>query len=128
MHLRALPPIFRNAKDLRLNMTPAEKILWEYLKDRKMEEVKFRRQHPLRHFIPDFYAHELKLIIEIDGEYHEKRNQQFSDEQRELKLKASRCWILRFKNQDVYDTLDDVVEKIRNYVIALKSQKHMIKR
>ena len=128
MHQGASPQIFSNAQALRLKPTKAEEMLWEYLKDRKMEGVKFRRQHPLRHFIPDFYAHELKLIIEIDGEYHEKRNQQFSDEQRELNLKASRCWILRFKNEDVYDTLDDVVEKIRNYVIALKSQKHMIKR
>ena len=59
MHLGAKSSLFRNAALLRKNPTEAEELLWEYLRDRQMEGVKFRRQHPLKRHVPDFYAHEL---------------------------------------------------------------------
>ena len=60
----------RAAGILRKNMTLAELILWKKLKDKKIFKSKFRRQHPIDIFIVDFYCHEYKLVIEIDGEIH----------------------------------------------------------
>ena len=61
---------FEMAHALRKNMTDAEKILWKRLKDKRIFRVKFRRQHPVDIFVLDFYCHELKLAIEVDGEIH----------------------------------------------------------
>ena len=57
-------------KELRNNMTKAEKILWEYLKNKKLEGYKFRRQYSVDSFIIDFYCPKVKLGIEVDGEVH----------------------------------------------------------
>ena len=67
--------IFRHAEYLRNNPTEAETLLWEQLKKDPFKQYHFRRQHPIHHFIADFYSHRLKLIIEVDGEYHEIKEQ-----------------------------------------------------
>jgi len=61
--------VFMNAKALRYNMTPAESMLWSYL-NLKVNGARFRRQHPLGNYIADFYCHQHKLVIEIDGGIH----------------------------------------------------------
>ena len=61
---------FEKAHELRNNMTDAEKLVWKELKNRRVFKTKFRRQHPIDIFIVDFYCHEFKLAIEIDGEIH----------------------------------------------------------
>ncbi|MCW3108841.1 MAG: hypothetical protein JWQ09_3347, partial [Segetibacter sp.] len=66
----AHPLVFERAKELRKNMTEAEKLLWEYLKG-GINGFKFRRQHPIGIYIADFYCHSFKLIIELDGKIHE---------------------------------------------------------
>ncbi len=71
--------IFENAKELRKNMTHAEKILWNHLKV-KPNGYKFRRQHPLGIYIADFYCHKLKLVIEIDGSIHDNDEVKLNDE------------------------------------------------
>ena len=71
MFQKANPLIFANAKQLRNNLTDAEVILWEYLRTKPFG-YKFRRQHPIQQFIADFYCHSLQLIIEADGEIHQK--------------------------------------------------------
>jgi very-short-patch-repair endonuclease len=58
------------AAELRKNMTDAEKVLWQQLRNRKLGDLKFRRQHPVGIFILDFYCHEKKLAIEVDGGIH----------------------------------------------------------
>jgi cyclase len=70
MFYGALPLIFERADGLRKNPTEEEKILWERLKAKKLG-VKFRRQHPIWNYIADFYCHELKLVIEVDGSIHD---------------------------------------------------------
>jgi len=62
---------FLLAKRLRGRMTQAEILLWEKLKNKQFKGCKFRRQHPIHQFVVDFYCHKLKLIIEIDGKYHD---------------------------------------------------------
>ena len=63
---------FDKARLLRNNMTEAETIMWDKLKNRSLFNARFRRQHPIGIFIVDFYCHEYKLVIEIDGEIHLK--------------------------------------------------------
>jgi len=75
MFFGAKPEIFEKASVLRENMTQAEKILWEKLKDRTLFKQKFRSQHPIDIFIVDFYCHSLRLVIEVDGDYHLEKNQ-----------------------------------------------------
>ena len=66
----ASPEIFRRANDLRKRMTPAESALWTLLRNKKLDGYKFRRQHPAKTFILDFYCHSIKLAIELDGGIH----------------------------------------------------------
>ena len=73
MFYGASPITFDKARLLRNNMTKAEQILWDKLKDRNVFKPRFRRQHPIGIFIVDFYCHEYKLAIEIDGEIHLKK-------------------------------------------------------
>jgi very-short-patch-repair endonuclease len=82
MNEGAYPQIFRNARTLRKRMTISEKALWmEVLSNKKMLGYKFRRQHAFNRYIIDFYCHELKLCIELDGEkeYDEMRTQHLSE-------------------------------------------------
>lgn len=72
---------FRKAQNLRKNETKAEKILWIRFRNNQFGGYKFRRQHPISLFIADFYCHKLKLIIEIDGEYHNNFEQIIKDEE-----------------------------------------------
>jgi very-short-patch-repair endonuclease len=65
----------RAAHLLRRSMTKAEAVLWKKLKDRNVFNTKFRRQHPISIFIVDFYCHEYKLVIEVDGDIHNDENE-----------------------------------------------------
>jgi very-short-patch-repair endonuclease len=69
MHENASHFVFELARELRRNMTDAENKLWNHLKH-GVGGLKFRRQHPLKNYIADFYCHKLKLIIEADGGIH----------------------------------------------------------
>jgi very-short-patch-repair endonuclease len=73
MYYGATPETFEKAKVLRDTLTKAEKLLWNNLKGKKLMGFRFRRQHPIDIFIADFYCHELKLVIEVDGEIHKLR-------------------------------------------------------
>ena len=123
MHQGAQPSVFRNAKHLRNHPTRAEEILWERLKNNQIEGVHFRRQHPFSNYVPDFYAHSLKLVIELDGSIHEDKSVQYTDEERELSLRLRALHILRYTNEYIYNFEDEVVADIRQTVIDLKKKK-----
>jgi imidazole glycerol-phosphate synthase subunit HisF len=74
MHYGTGPNIFKNAQELRERETDAEKILWQSLSKKRLG-VKFRRQHPKKKFIVDFYCHGASLIIELDGGIHDAKSQ-----------------------------------------------------
>ncbi len=76
---QAHPLVFEKAKELRKNMTQAEKVLWGYLKG-GINGLKFRRQHPIGVYVADFYCHHLKLIIELDGKIHDRPEVKILDE------------------------------------------------
>ena len=103
----------QRARELRRSLTPAEQILWEVLKNRQLEGYKFRRQHPICRYIADFYCHELRLVIELDGGVHEEIDQQEHDSNRDLVIREFSVRILRFKNQEVINDPKNVVEKVK---------------
>jgi very-short-patch-repair endonuclease len=93
-------------------MTPAETVLWKHLRNNKLNGLKFRRQHPLFIFIADFYCHQKKLIIELDGEIHDDPEQAEHDNNRTADLEEKGFSILRFRNEEVISDLEKVLERI----------------
>ncbi len=100
------------AVELRKNMTDAEKYLWRHLRNRKMKGLKFRRQHPADIFILDFYCHERKLAIEIDGGIHNSESQKEWDENRTFELNRFDIKVIRFTNEEVWDNMRAVLQRI----------------
>ena len=89
----------RKARDLRKNLTDAERFLWQHLRLRQMGKFKFRRQQPIDNYIVDFVCFERRLIVEIDGGHHSEQSGQ--DERRDEWLKKQGFTILRFWNNEV---------------------------
>jgi very-short-patch-repair endonuclease len=107
---RAPPAIRQRAKELRWRMTPAEIALWERLQNKALHGLKFRRQHPLHHFILDFYCHAHRLVIEIDGGVHD--NQQAYDQARTEWLTQRDFKVIRFSNDEVLTDIETVLQRI----------------
>ncbi|KQT24800.1 hypothetical protein ASG22_08450 [Chryseobacterium sp. Leaf405] len=103
---------FLKAQSLRKNETAEEKIIWEKLRNNQLKGYKFRRQHPISLYIADFYCHQLKLIIEIDGEYHNLDEQIERDNERTQTLESNGLQLIRFTNNEVQTDLDNVISKI----------------
>ena len=109
-HLPYNPDLVERAKDLRKNMTPAEKKLWyEYLRNFKHRVL---RQRPINHFIVDFYCPALKLVIEIDGEHHFTEEGKSYDEERRKILERYGLREIRFRNDEVINEFDRVCKEI----------------
>jgi very-short-patch-repair endonuclease len=112
---RDLPPeILKRCRELRSSQTPAEIKLWACLRNNQLFGFKFRRQHPIGKFIVDFYCHEAKLAIELDGGGHTEPAQAKYDydNERTESLEAEGIRILRFWNTDVLRNLKGVIETI----------------
>lgn len=98
----ALPPeLLKRCRDLRKNQTSAEGLLWSLLRDRQLNGLKFRRQHPMGGYILDFYCHEAQLAVELDGSGHLEAEQARHDEQRTKDLEALGVRVLRMWNHEV---------------------------
>ena len=108
--------IFLKAKELRNQMTLSERQLWSELEKNKLLGVKFRRQHPIGIYIVDFYAHKFKLIIELDGKYHQNKKQQILDKERTTFLEFNGLKVIRFKNDEILENLATVIQRIKNEV------------
>ena len=108
--IRGVESIRSRAKELRKQPTSAEKILWEYLRDRRLLGLKFRRQHPLGTYIVDFYCPAFRLVVEIDGEIY--RYQEVDDQARTDQLEEKGYKVIRFWNFEVEQNLDTVLDTI----------------
>ena len=113
MFYNASPEIFRKAEELRNNMTEAERLLWEKLRNNQLG-VRFKPQHPIEHFIADFYCHSVKLVVELDGVIHEQQKEY--DIGREAEMGKCGIRVIRFKNHEVLENVDSVVERIREWL------------
>jgi very-short-patch-repair endonuclease len=115
MFFGATPKIFELAGRLRLQLTPAEEKLWNGISNKKLG-VKFRRQHPVNIFIVDFYCHQLKLVIEIDGEVHNETEQRDYDIGRTEELERFGIKVIRFANGEVLNSIENVLRKIQELI------------
>jgi very-short-patch-repair endonuclease len=100
----------RQARALRKNMTDAERVLWQRVRNRQLGGFKFRRQKPIGSYIADFVCVEKKIIIEVDGGQHSLRQEYDTDRSDYLRKKGFR--VLRFWNHDVLKEKDAVLNKI----------------
>lgn len=99
------------ARGLRKNQTEAEKMLWDRLRYRQLDDCKFRRQRPVGRFVADFICLERKLIVELDGEHHAGQSER--DYERDHWLKESGYRVLRFWNREITEDIEGVLDKIR---------------
>lgn len=116
LHLDAGEGLLNAARKLRKQETLAEKVLWRRLKAKKCYGLKFRRQHALHNYIADFYCHEQRLVIEVDGMIHNLQIQFEHDQNRTAELQRLGIRILRFTNEQVMNNLSSVVEEIIDFV------------
>ena len=97
-------------KELRSHATPAEAVLWKMLKGRNADGMKFRRQQGIGPYVLDFYCPELRLCVELDGSSHDYKYEY--DEQRTKFLQKQGIRVLRFRNDQVWQGIDSVVDEI----------------
>jgi cyclase len=117
MHQGATAQIYQRARALRDRSTHAEDVLWGYLKT-KPSGYKFRRQHPYAVYILDFYCYKLGLVIEVDGSIHDVEEIKKRDEQRQSLIEKDGLVVLRFRNEDIIQKLEEVIMKIEQYITS----------
>lgn len=113
-HIPAKSPLqYEHARTMRKNHTVAEKILWEQLRDHRLGvELKFRRQHPIDAYIVDFMCLPKRLVVEVDGEYHNNPEQKAYDEERTKVLNSLGFEVIRFSNDEVINNTKAVLKEI----------------
>lgn len=116
------PQSLERARGLRRNPTEPEKRLWTKLRNRQLDGIKFRRQVWLAGYVVDFYAAEVRLVIEVDGDDHAVR--EAADERRTLALEQEGFRVVRFGNSDVTHALDGVLEAILMITRMIPSPSH----
>ncbi len=114
MFFGAKRDIFQKAEQLRLNLTNAEKILWEHINKNQLG-CRFKSQHPIDIFIVDFYCHKYGLVIEIDGEIHFSRKEY--DTGRTVEIEKYGLKVIRFTNMEIINDIENVISKIKEFLI-----------
>lgn len=117
MNYGATAYTFKKAEGLRKRMTKAERLLWEELRNKKFQSLKFRRQNPISRFIVDFYCHQLKLVVELDGEIHQRKNVRENDKIREGELVEFGLTVIRFGNEEVLNDTSEVLKKLSLFAL-----------
>jgi very-short-patch-repair endonuclease len=98
--------------NLRKRLTESEEILWQYLRARRFHNLKFFRQYGIGEYIADFYCPQLKLVIELDGEIHDLPNHREYDKVRDDFMKNLNILVVRFRNKEIIDNIETVLEKL----------------
>ena len=96
---RRSPRLKRHAREMRRHPTRAEDRLWSWLRDRRFDGIKFRRQVPIGRYIADFYCADLKLVVELDGAHHRLPGMDEHDDERSLNLSGRGICVLRIPNE-----------------------------
>ena len=107
---------FSLSVQMRKRPTEAEKAMWKILRKYRHPGYIFRRQHPIEFYIADFYCHRLKLVIEVDGDIHLKKEAQGHDEGRTGEMERFGIEVLRFTNREVLENPDRVSEIIDSLI------------
>jgi very-short-patch-repair endonuclease len=100
------------SRELRKNMTEAEKLLWSRIRRKQLKNCQFYRQKIMGNYIVDFYCPKANLIIELDGGQHYSDEGMKKDKSRDAYMKNLRLRVLRFSDKDVFENLNGILEKI----------------
>ena len=109
--------VFEKAKMLRSRMTKAERVLWEKLRNKQLLGLKFRRQHPIDRWIADFYCHQKKVVIEVDGQIHQFQKDYDIGRQSEIERYGIR--VIRFDNHEVLNDIEKVIKEIKEFMAEI---------
>jgi very-short-patch-repair endonuclease len=104
------------ARKLRNDMTLSEILLWQHIKGKQLLGYDFHRQKPINEYVVDFYCPRLKLVIEIDGDSHEGKEE--ADRIRQENLESLGLTVMRFRDWDVKSNVDGIVEHLREWIEA----------
>ena len=110
---------FALALQMRKNPTEAENVMWKLLRKFRRQGFPFRRQHPIEFYIADFYCHNLKLVIEVDGGIHSDEKIKNHDEGRTGELERFGIKVIRFTNEEVLNETNRIYEEIDTIVKEL---------
>jgi len=113
----------RLAKRLRSDMPEAEYKLWQELRRKQIGGHHFRRQHPIGQYVADFACVKQKLVVEADGYGHSEDHEIARDEKRTAFMTALGWRVIRFRNEDIYEDVDGVVEAIAEHLPLTKEPK-----
>ncbi len=119
-HVYNDPLLKERRRNLRNNSSNEEKILWKWLRGKKMN-AKFRRQTSIGPYVVDFYCPALKLVVELDGVQHEDSHQY--DNVRDFFLHEQGCQILRFPNWLVHNDLNKVLDSIQEAIYLVSERR-----
>ena len=100
------------ARELRKNLTPQERKMWQLLRNHRFQGYDFRRQYPIGCYIVDFICRSKKIIIEIDGSQHNQAENLEYDKKRTEYLKTLGYQVIRFWNNDIDNKFDEVYNKL----------------
>lgn len=123
---RKLAPIaIDSSRELRKRLTSAEEMFWDRVRNRKFLGLKFRRQHPLfvddrgreTFYVADFYCHEKRLIVELDGRSHDGRESK--DAERERLIREYGIRVKRFKNSQIEKDIENVMRQMEEHISEL---------
>jgi very-short-patch-repair endonuclease len=104
------------ARNLCKNMTDVERLLWSKIRKKQISGLQFYRQKRIGSYIVDFCCPKAKLVIELDGSQHYRRNGQEKDKNRDAYLKELGSTVLRFSNRDIFENLEDVLNILFNRI------------
>ncbi len=111
-------PLKEKARLLRSNPTPAEKLFWKALRQMPFYKAqKFYRQKPIGSYIVDFYCHQIRLVIEIDGNSHGETETIIYDQKRTQFLQSQGLTVLCFTNREVEGNIEAVMVKLEEFIL-----------
>jgi very-short-patch-repair endonuclease len=106
-------------RKLRRTQTKEEDLLWQRLRNRRLNNLKFTRQHSILGYIADFYCAEKRLVVELDGSHHYSQVGVEYDKVRSKIFEAVNVKVLRFKNEEIKNDIKSVLERILEVAISL---------
>ena len=103
-------------------MTRAESLLWLHVRNRQIRGYRFLRQYSIGCYVVDFYCPQLRLAIEADGESHATEDAVTYDRNRQEKIEAYGIQFLRFKDEEIFHTMEGVLERIETFIGILQRE------
>jgi very-short-patch-repair endonuclease len=103
-------------RDLRQNMTEAEGLLWQRIRNKKLCGVRVKRQYGIGPYILDFYVPKSQIAIEVDGKIHLKKEQQERDLNKDTFLTENGIRVVRFTNEEVLNNIEQVILNLESMI------------